>query len=987
MRKSRTFNPLNLRQSKRPLPKPSGRLGKLGTISTRQDKDASKRIFKRLPWPTRGTFRFTWKKFAIVLGSLFAIFVIGIGITFALVVKELPNPKELSSKSQDQSTKLLDRNGNLLFNFYDEKNRTLLKSEDISDNIKKATIALEDASFYDHPGFAVKGLARAVFCRIYPKCGRTAGGGSTITQQYVKNALLSSEQTASRKLKDLILAIEVEQVYTKEEILTGYLNEIPYGGSIYGAEAASQAYFGKSAKDLTLAEAATLASIPQRPSYYSPYGSHLDALFRRKDYVLDRMVIVGYITQEQADAAKKEAPNAENPTFAKRNSIVAPHFVFYVRQKLLEFMQQDGVLDAQVAESKLDTAGYIVTTSLDLDTQRLAEGVMQEMGPNMVKKYNASNAALTAVDPKTGEILAMVGSIDYEESKSGNTNFANALLQPGSSFKPFVYATAFDKDHKFSPASITFDLQTDFGNYVPQNYDGKFRGPITNRNALAQSLNIPAVKNLGLVGIKDAISTAERLGITSLTNKPADYGLSLVLGAGEVRPVEMAGAYGAFSNNGLKHTLRPVIKIEKEGKMVKDYTKDEPVQAIEPEVAYQITSILSDNAARAPIFGTRSNLVLSDRPVAAKSGTTNNNRDGWVVGFTPQISTAVWVGNNEANKTMTKGADGSVVAGPIWKRFMQEYLKGKPVEQFTRPDGLKEVTVDRLSGKLPTDQSPTDQRVTDLFAEWQIPKDFDDVHQKVRIDKLTGKLATDLTPPENIEERIYFKVHSEQPNNPNWEVPVQEWARANGGGTPPPTDSDDVHTEANRPTITITSPTTGATVAGEFTMSADAGGPSEITKVDFFINNVSVGSKTSAPWSVTYNATDLPSGSQIIEAKATNALGLTRTAQITVVKSGDVTPPGKVTGASIIKIPSRGARLSWINPIDSDFSSVNIYQSFAAGVLGSKVRNLPGSPGGSATTDFTGLPLGPVYFTLRPVDASGNENQDTSQLSVIITGP
>jgi penicillin-binding protein 1C len=986
MPKSKRFNPLNLRETKRQLPKSSGQVGKLLPKSDRTREDA-RRIFKRLPWPTRGTFRFTWKKFGIIVGSTVAIFVIGIGIIFALVVRELPNPKELSSKSQEQSTKLLDRNGNQLYNFFDEKNRTLLKSEDISPNIKEATIALEDASFYSHPGFSVRGLTRAVVCRVYPNCGRTAGGGSTITQQYVKNALLSSEQTAIRKLKDLILAIEVEQVYTKDEILTGYLNEIPYGGSIYGVEAASQAYFGKSAKDLTLSEAATLASIPQRPTYYSPYGSHLDALFRRKDYVLDRMAIVGYITQEEADAAKKEAPNSENPTFAKRNSIAAPHFVFYVRQKLLDFMQEQEKVDPQVAESRLDTAGYIVTTSLDLDTQRLAENVMQEMGPGMVKKYNASNAALTAVDPKTGEIIAMVGSIDYEESKSGNTNFANALLQPGSSFKPFVFATAFDKDHKFSPASITYDLQTDFGNYVPQNYDGKFRGPITNRSALAQSLNIPAVKNLGLVGISDAISTAERLGISSLTRKPGDYGLSLVLGAGEVRPVEMAGAYGTFSNNGLKHTLRPVIKIEKEGQMVKDFSKDEPIQAIEPEVAYQITSILSDNNARAPIFGTRSNLVLSDRPVAAKSGTTNNNRDGWVVGYTPQISTAVWVGNNEANKTMTKGADGSVVAGPIWKRFMQEYLKGKPVEQFARPEGLREVTVDKLSGKLPTDQSPADQRVTDLFAEWQIPKDFDDVHKKIRIDRVTGKLATELTPAENIEERFFFKVRSEQPDNPNWEIPVQEWARANGGGVSPPTESDDLHTEENRPTVKFTSPASGSTVSGNITLSADAGGLHEITKVEFFINNISVGSKTSAPWSISYSAADLPSGSQILEVVATNKLNLRRSDQITVVKGGDLSAPGRATNVNIAKIPNRGARISWTNPSDADLANVAIYQSFSAGILGNKVRTVPATPGSNGTTDFTSLPLGAVFFTLRPIDALGNENTDTTQYSIVITGP
>jgi membrane peptidoglycan carboxypeptidase len=456
--------------------------------------------------------------------------------------------------------------------------------------------------------------------------------------------------------------------------------------------------------------------------------------------------------------------------------------VFFVRQQLIDFIGGDPT----DAEKKLDQEGYVVKTSLDLEAQGLAESVMQDMGPSTVKKYGASNAALTAVDPKTGEVLAMVGSIDYEDSKSGNTNYANALLQPGSSFKPFVYATTFDKVHKKSPASIFFDLQTDFGNYVPQNYDGRFRGPVTIRNSLAQSLNIPAVKALENTGIKDAIGTATRLGISSLTNTDA-YGLSLVLGAGEVRPVEMANAYAGFANGGKHNNLRPILTIEKDGKMVKDFRTDEPTQALEPEVAYQITSILSDNNARTPVFGARNNLTLSDRPVAAKSGTTNSNRDAWTVGFTPQISVAVWVGNNEANKTMVKGADGSIVAAPIWKRYMQEYLKGKPIEQFTRPEGLKDVTIDMLSGKLPTDQSPSDQRITDMFAEWQIPTDFDDVHTKVKIDRVTGKLATDITPPEDIEELVYFYVHSEHPDNPNWEGPVQAWAAANGGNSRPPT--------------------------------------------------------------------------------------------------------------------------------------------------------------------------------------------------------
>lgn len=967
---SSKLNPLGLKVSK-PTGKPATPLAK-----RLADK---RRIFKKLPWPTRSTFVFTWRKFFIVMGSFLAVFILGIAITFAVVVRELPNPKQLSNRPIDQSTKIVDRNGNLIYNFFGDQNRTLLTADQISDNIKDATVALEDATFYEHSGFALKGISRAVVCRVTKSC--VAGGGSTITQQYVKLALLNdTSQTLTRKIKDLFLAIEVEQVYSKEEILTGYLNEISYGGNIYGIEAASQSYFGKTAKDLSLAEAATLASIPQRPAYYSPYGSHLDALFARKDYTLDRMASVGMITQEEADAAKKEAPNVENPNFTKKQGLIAPHFAFYVRQQLLAFMEGD----SQQAELKLDTAGYTVTTSLDLETQKLAESIVTDMGPAVVKDWGASNAALTAVDPKTGEVIAMVGSIDYTDSKSGNTNFANALLQPGSSFKPIVYATAFDKDHKHSPASITYDLQTDFGGgYIPQNYNGKFNGPVTNRNALAQSLNIPAVKNLALVGVSDAIATAEKLGISSLTAKPGDYGLSLVLGAGEVRPVEMANAYGAFSNGGIHHDLRPILKIEKDGKVIKDFTQDEGTQVIEPQVAYQITSILSDNNARTPVFGSKSKLTLADRPVAAKSGTTNSNRDGWTVGFTPQISVAVWVGNNEAGKTMKKGADGSVVAAPIWNRFMREYLKGKPVEQFARPDGLTELTVDKLSGKLPNDQSPPDQRITDIFAEWQIPKESDDVHIKVQIDKTTGKLATALTPADNIETRYYIRVHSEMPDNPNWEGPVQAWAQQNGASDKPPTETDDVHTEANRPTIKITTPKANSTAGDPITISVDAGGNSPITKVEFFINNVSIGVRTEAPWNISYPSGSLPSGSQVITATATNQLGLTRSDEVTIIKSGsDTTPPGAVSNVNITKTGGRSVHITWSNPNDADLAGVNVYMSIAANTLGNSV----GSGILSGTLDVSNLPIGIVYFTFVTYDPSNNKTT-SQQYPFTVTGP
>lgn len=970
---SSRLNPLNLRSTRsvRALPKPAARI---------KGPNSSLPWWKKLnPFRKRTEpFRWSWKKFFIWAGAVAAVFIVFIAAVFAYYVRDLPNPRQLVEQPIVESTKILDRNNKPLYNFFGEENRTLITSDQISPFVKQATIALEDENFYKHPGIDLKGLARAVICRL-PICGgRVSGGGSTITQQYVRNAsLIGKEKTANRKLKEIILALEVEQIYSKDEILTGYLNEIPYGANAYGIEAAAQTYFKKPAKDLTLAEAATLAGIPQQPTYYSPYGNNLSALFARKDFVLDRMVKTGVITQDQADAAKKDTPNADNPTFAPRSDLIAPHFVFYVRQQLIDFLNED----PKTAEVELDKAGFTVTTSLDYDTQTLAEGIMADMGPNLVSKYQASNAALVATDPNTGEVLAMVGSISYGNSKSGNTNFATASLQPGSSFKPFVYATQFDKDHKGFPAAITYDLSTDFGNYRPNNYNGNFNGPITDRNALDRSLNIPAVKNLYLAGIKQSIDTAHRMGITTLNADPGTYGLSLVLGAGEVRPVDMANAYGTFANGGTAHPLRPILKIEKDGQLVKDFTTDGGTKALEPEVAYELNNILSDNSARAPVFGTKNNLTLSDRPVAAKSGTTQSNRDGWTVGYTPQISVAVWVGNNEPNKTMVKGADGSIVAGPIWNRFMREYLKGKPVVDFTRPDDIKDFTVDRLSGKIPTDQSPPDQRITDIFAPWQIPTTTDDVHTKVNVDSVTGKLATDLTPPEDVIVRYFCRIHSEVPDNPNWEGPVQAWAQANGCSDNPPTEKDDVHTTDNKPSISITSPANGASVNGSFTITTNPGGTHPIESVQFFVNNVAVGTATSAPWSWTYNANSLPEGSSIIEATAKNDLGLTQSDQITISK-GTSSTPGPVT--NIVAVPGRLSsstpiHVTWKNPADANLTEAIIVRTSGSGSPVS--YHVPVSnANGSYDIPVSGLSPGIYTFTIA-VKNSGGQTGPTSNFT------
>ena len=973
-------NPLGLKNAKKKtksLPIGSSKL----KLSPKTFKEKfSKKNIKRALNPKN--WHFNWKKFLIGLAIFFAVIVVLSTAVFAYYVKDLPNPKEISRRNVVQATQILDRNGVALYNFHGEENRTVVKGDQISDYAKKATIAVEDQYFYQHHGFDLTGIMRAIRNRITGK-GLT-GGGSTITQQYIKNTLLTREETIDRKLRELILSMEVEQLYSKDEILTGYLNEIPYGNNAYGIEAAAKTYFNKSAKDLTLSESATLAGMPQAPTYYSPYGSNVEKLFIRKDYILDRMAKVGSISQEEADKAKTEAPTLENPSF-KQQDLTAPHFVFYVREKLIDIITEENKIDRQEAELKLDQSGYTVTTSLDSNTQTLAQNIMSEMGPDMVKKYQATNGSLTAVDPKTGEILAMVGSISYNNSKSGNTNFANALLQPGSSFKPFIYATAFGPNNKYAPSSITYDLPTDFGNYKPNNYNGKFSGPITNRNALAQSLNIPAVKNFYLAGVKDSIATAQKMGITSLNRDASEYGLSLVLGSGEVRPVEMAGAYATFGNEGMTNPLRPILKIEKNGSVIKDYTKTEAVKTIEPEVAYEISSILSDNAARTPVFGSKSNLTLPDRPVAAKSGSTENNRDAWTVGYTPSISVAVWVGNNDANKTMTKGADGSYVAGPIWNRFMREYLKGKPVEQFKRPSTITEVTVDKLSGKLPSDQSPKDQLITDIFAPWQVPTEQDNVHVKIKIDKVSGKIATDLTPADQIEERYYINIHSEVPSNPGWENPVRQWALANGASEFIPTEKDDVHTDSNKPIISFTSPKDGGQVNGTFRIEVSPGGSQAITSVEFFVNNVSIGKRTEAPWAIEYDSASLTLGTQTISATVTNALGLTNSAQINISQNSDKTPPTNVNyspatdGALISNQP---IKLYWTNPSNSDLSSVNIYQSSTNGILGSKVKNVVATPGtqGSTTIDVSGLTPGTYYFTIRGLDLAGNENQTVEQV-------
>lgn len=826
--------------------------------------------------PSKKLKKFSWKRFSsyFLYAAVGLIFIIA--LSFAWFAKDLPTPGKIANRKATESTKLYDRTGKILLYETGDEKRTIVTTDQLPQNLKEATVAVEDANFYRNHGFETRSIVRSVFNKL---TGKTANiqGTSTITQQYVKNALLTSDRSITRKIKELILSIELEFMYKKEDILTMYLNEIPYGNSTAGAEAAAKMYYGKPAKDLTLAQAATLAAIPQAPTYFSPYGTHTDKLINRRNYVLDRMVTTGKISKEDAENAKKEDTITLGQALKPRkDAILAPHFAMYVLERVAQ----------QFGEDKVQKEGLKIITTLDYEKQKAAEESVAS-GVKKINQYGASNAGLVATDPKTGQILAMVGSIDYFNTEiDGNVNITDSLRQPGSSFKPFTYATAF-KRPEFSPSRILFDYQTDFGGgYVPKNYDGSFRGPLTMRQCLDNSLNIPAVKTMSLVGMDNVIKTAQDMGISSL-NQRDRYGLSLALGVAEVKPVEMAGAFGVFANGGLKQDVRSVIKItDAKGKVHYDFDQKKPTgqQVLDPQVAYEMAHVLSDNNARTMVFGARSQLYFPGRLVGAKTGTTSDNKDAWTVGFTPSISVAVWVGNNNG-KIMKGGADGSVVAAPMFHTFIEKALAGTPAEEFTKPDGIQTLTVAKYTNKLPGDA--TRETTTDIFATWQIPTEKDDTSITVKVCKSNGKLAPADMPANLTEDKTFSGgVHSERPDNPSWENPVRAWAEANGyGSSSPPTEYCSVSDLA--PTVEIVSPINGASVSGNTEITTSYTSVANIISVEFFIDDVSIGSITSAPFTKTYDFTT--AGSHKISVIATDENGSTARKDIIVTKAS--TPP------------------------------------------------------------------------------------------------
>ena len=626
----------------------------------------------------------------VLAGLVFLI--VGISILW-VAFTPIPALNSFDPEKIADSTKIYDRTGTtILYDLNHNMKRQIVPLSDISSNLQHATIAIEDAHFYQHGGISFTGIARSFFVDLTRMS--LSQGGSTLTQQVVKNTILTGKKSVVRKIQEWILAERFEQRYTKNQILEFYFNVTPYGGTIYGAEAASRSFFGKSAKDLDVAEAAYLAAIPQLPTYYSPYGNNRASLDARKNIVLDRMLQYGYITKEEHDKAKSEVV-----VFSRQqeNSIIAPHFVFYIEQQLEQEYGPD-----------VATQGLTVISTIDVDLQKQAQNTVADYAAANQKKFNASNAAMVAIDPKTGQILAMVGSRDYFDTAiDGNYNATLALRQPGSSFKPFVYATDLQKG--FTPDTILFDLPTQFSTvcspsdnfndtppcYAPGNYDNKFRGPMTFTTALAQSINIPAVKALYLAGIPNVLTLAKNMGITSL-GQPKDYGLSLALGAAEVRLLDLTSAYSAFANDGTLNPPTGILKItDSHGNVVQEY-KDQPRQVIDPEIAREMSSMLSNNEARSPEYPPDNPFHFPGYDVAAKTGTTNESRDAWTIGYTPSIAIGAWAGNND-NTPMVKEIAGYIVA-PMWHDIMQYAITKYPQEFFTPPQPIPDTVPGALRG-------------------------------------------------------------------------------------------------------------------------------------------------------------------------------------------------------------------------------------------------------------------------------------------------
>ncbi len=839
----------------------------------------------------------------------------------------LPDVSKLENLNAAQSTEIFDRNGELLYTIHGEENRQYVALDNVANHLVNATIAIEDDGFWDHSGFDIFALGKVVLYEVF-RIG-SPRGGSTITQQYIKNTFLSSERTYTRKAKELILAIRLERTYEKEEILELYLNRIPYGNNAYGIEKASEIYFNKKASELSLAESAIIASLPQAPTRYNPFGnnkySHLlkeftvDELYYRNiesennleiseytrgligkhvdlgngtkiyipgrsDLVLKRMYELGMISMDERQKGLNEIQTVTFNNY--KENIKHPHLVLYIKE----------ILEEKYGKDVVEQGGLKVYTTIDGNLQTFAEETIFTKGEENVTKFATNNAAALTINAKTGEILAMVGSRDYfNEEIDGNVNVVMRPRQPGSSFKPIVYAQAFYNG--YAPGNVIYDIPTKVGPDKPQNFDGKWLGQITIREALSRSRNIPAIKAYFLAGEQDSIiDLATKMGITTLDKKHS-YGYPLAIGAGEVPLMEMVTAYGVFANGGKKPELTAIKKVENaNGDVLEEWKPREFEEVLDPQIAYLINSILSDQATA---IGPR--MFVDGKINAAKTGTsTKENKkeaqgkqvrpsDGWLIGYTPTIVTGVWIGNTDGSG-LGFNADGYDTGGPIFKPIMTKALENLPSEPFPEPEGIKRVQVSRASGKLPGAETPSSMIFTDIFASFSVPTEVENLFFKVKIDKISGLLATEFTPPDALEE-VTFQNYEEIADMLNWNEEVRNFYNGKSseedenpeGSTIraglPPAEFDNIHTAEtakNAPTVTITNPVSQSTVnAGNLKVSINLKAPNGVSTVEYYLDDEKKFFTTSAPYTGQVNISKFiePNSKHLLVVKVIDSLG------------------------------------------------------------------------------------------------------------------
>lgn len=844
-----------------------------------------------------------------ILGALAFTVLMVVYTIYLLIV--LPNPADLRDMNLTESTLIMDREGNLLYAIHGEENRESLEDlELVSPWVIDATLAIEDDAFYSHIGIDLTAIVRAVLAEVGIGAPR---GGSTITQQFVKNTFLSSERTYKRKFQEILLSLLLELKFSKDEILLMYLNAIPYGSNAYGIELAADRYFDENAEDLTLAQAAILAGIPQAPTRYSPYGNYRNTVLYfeltedslgdrtitgesdleadeytrgllgttfelpngdtfyvkgRTDLVLDRMEELDIISASEKEAALAEVQEIEFQEY--RETIEAPHFVLWVKQ----------MLEEKYGAAVVEQGGLKVYTTIDPEFQEAAETAIADKKDHNTTNYSATNAAMISVQPETGQILAMVGSADYfDDEIQGQVNMITSARQPGSSFKPFVYALAFL--NQYSPATVLYDVATKIGTDEPSNYDGQFMGPMSIRSALALSRNIPAAKAYFMAGQEEAIIPfVETFGIESISDA-GGYGWPLALGTAELTPLELAEAYSVFASGGYHVDLTPILKIENaDGEVLEEWDEKEVNKSnvLDPQIAYLINDVLSD-----PAINLGSSVRVDSLDNAAKTGTSNKKmsngnilpNNAWLAAYTPSLVTITWAGNADGS-AMNASGSGYNTAAPIWKSYMNSILDRLEPTNWNRPAEITELAVSKASGFLPSDETPSDMIATEIFADFAVPTEIDQSFVTLLIETVTDRLANEYSPADMVEERT-FRVHRSILADlwPTWQTAINAWAEENGDDQPPTESADDIHTAEhaeNVPQVAITSPTSLSTIGTDERLVEieveilDAGNGLE--EVEFYMNDKLQFHGASEPYTGKIRIPTSATDGTIIEIKA-----------------------------------------------------------------------------------------------------------------------